>query len=90
MNCYQTSFQVTNLGPFGSAAVDAGGLETGSSAIFLSHLLHLLCQLTSWRKHQTLTKIPEVSVQVHSDAKQASWAAEKILTMGPSPRSRNA
>lgn len=52
--CYQTSFQVTDLGPFGSTTVDAGGLEARSSAIFLSHLLHLLCQLTSWCKHQTL------------------------------------
>lgn len=54
IKCYQTSFQVTDLGPFGSATIDAGGLEARSSAIFQSHLLHLLCQLTSWCKHQTL------------------------------------
>lgn len=54
IECYQTSFQVTDLGPFGSTTIDAGGLEARSSAIFLSHLLHLLRQLTSWCKHQTL------------------------------------
>lgn len=51
---YQTSLQVTDLGPFGSAAVDAGGLEARSSAVFLSHLLHLLRKLTSRGENQTL------------------------------------
>lgn len=48
---YNTPFQVTNLWSLGCAAINTGRLQARSSAIFCSHLLHLLCELTSWRQH---------------------------------------
>lgn len=50
-----TSFQVTDLWSFGCSTIDAGGLEARSSAIFCSHLLHLLSQLSGWGQHQALS-----------------------------------
>lgn len=51
-----TPLKVSDLRAFGCATIDTGALQTGGPAVFSSHLLHLLSQLTGRRQHQALRK----------------------------------
>ena len=60
-----TPLKIPNLRSFGCTTVDAGALQTGGPAVFSSHLLHLLGQLTSGCQHHTLQEDTYICIIIY-------------------------